>query len=352
MDLNKHKETHDNKVDNNIYVGPDKPIDVNTKWNHLNLARKRMGYSIPGNTLGASFIQALNTAEGTELFSVWENGDKDLYKVILKNIKDDWDKDVKSINAIKGVGFEVGNTVTWQSVGVRWLITSQDYGINEFFKGEIRKATHLLRWKDSNGFIQEQWAAVQGPVETRAKYEQTRGNAMVERRNDTTEIWIGANNKEAIKSFKKFSRVMINGSAWEVQVRDDISSENIYRMSLIEDYTNLEVDDLINAIPAGLIDFAPNEKPVEEGLKIVGASKIHEKLANIFFAVDPKGERIVGASWSATGDFTSATELPDGSFEIVGRKIGDKVTISCALGELVNSVEVLTVSMFSDLDKS
>lgn len=347
------KRTHDHKIENGKYVGPNIPPNLDTGWKCLDRARKRMSYTIPGNVLGDSFTQALNTAEGTELFSVLEKGGTELHKVILKNSKDDWNRDVKFINAQAGLGFEVGNTVIWDRLDIKWLITWQDLGINEYFRGEMRRATHLLRWKDKNGFICEQWAAIEGPVETKAKYEQTRGTAIIERRNDSVEIWIGANDKDAISSFKKFTRVMINDRVWEVQVRDDITNENIYRMSLIEDYSNPEVDDIINAIPSGKIDFAPSEKdPDIAGIKIVGPNGLKEKIGIEFRCVDLNGKDIPDAEWTVEGPTRGYTIDANGVLEVVGNKIGDIVKISATQNSFSNSITVKTVSMFTDLDKS
>lgn len=348
QDIGKHKITHDDKVENNKDIGPDQPINFSTGWDCLDRARVRMSYSVPGDVLGDSFIQALNTAEGTEIFSVWENRDEEKFKVILKNLKDDWNKDAKYINAPKDKGVIVGNTVTWDRLQNRWLVTWQDYNINEFFRGEIQKATHLLSWKNENGIIKKQWAVVQGPIETRAKFEQTRGNSIIGRQNDSTEIWIGANDPKAIKSLERFSRIKINNRTWEVQVRDDISNENIYRMSLVEDFNNNDIDDLIEAIPAGEVDFSENQEPTENGIRIVGPSKVTEKVATSFYAIDSEENKLTDVEWTVEND--AYHEIEDNELWVIGKKIGDivKITATCSIG--TNSVECRVVSPFSDLD--
>lgn len=349
-DIVKSKQSHDAKVKNDKYIGPDKPINKNTGWECLDRARTRMNHSIPGDVLGESFTQALNTAEDAEVFSTWENNDEELYKVILKNLKDDWQRDSKFINAPKGKGVEVGNTLTWDRLQNRWLVMWQDYNINEFFRGEIQKATHLISWKNENGIIQKQWAVVQGPIETRAKYEQTRGNAIIGRQNDTTEIWIGANNKKAIDSLTRYDRIRIAGRTWEVHVRDDISNENIYRMSLTEDFNNSAVDDIPNAIPAGQVDFAENDKPIDEqnGIRIVGPSKVRELIATEFRVVDFYENSIVDAEWTVEND--KYHEVEDGLLYVIGKRVGDTVTITAShtLGE--NTITCQVVGAFSQLD--
>lgn len=348
-DIGKHKKYHDGRVENNRQVTPPSPIDTDTGFVCLDNARKRMKHTIPGNTLGDSFIQALDTAEGTEYFTVWENGDKDAYKVILKNLKDDWQKDTKYISAMNDLGFQLGNTVTWQRLNIRWLIISQDYNIDEYFRGTIQKATHLLRWKNENGIIKEQWAYVQGPIETRAKYEQTIGNVIVGRQNDTTEILIGANDKKNIKELIRFKKLKIGNRVWTIQVVDDISSEFILRLSCVEDFENEATDNMLEGIPNGLIDFAENEKPTElpSTVRIVGPTKIPEKLISRFYAVDENEEVLVG-NWVVENVETYYMSEDNKTLIVKGKKKGDRVKISYSDDSgRENSIEVKTVSMLS-----
>lgn len=347
-DIGKHKGYHDKRVQNNRTTGPEPEINFSTGFECLDLNRKRMSRTLPGNTLGDSFIAALDTAEGAELFSVWEKKDKDIYKVILKNLKDDWQKDSKFISALPNVGFELGNTITWTRLNIRWLIVWQDYNIQEYFRGEIQKATHLIRWKNKNGVIKEQWGVVQGPVETRAKFEQTTGNVIVGKQNDTLEILIGSNDKENIRELKRFDKIKVGNKVWKIQVVDDISSENIMRFTCVEDFSNMATDDLIEGIPNGLVDFAKNEKdPIEEeSIRIVGPTKVKEKLVSTFYAVNSKEEKIIG-DWEVENSGGYSLSDPY-TLSVKGQKIGltIKITFTDSFGRK-NSISVKTVSMMS-----
>lgn len=344
---NKIKDNHDHRIESGYQVKPSDPVDTNTAWDCLNNARKRMDSSLKLNMLDKSFQQALDSAEGTELFTVWEKGDTDVWKVILKNQKDNWQQDIKYINALNGVGFEVGNTITWQRLGIRWLITWQDYNINEFFRGEIQKAEHMVRWKNEHGQIQQQWAAVQGPIETRAKYEQTRGNTIVGRQNDTVEIWMGSNSPKDVNDLTRYDKINIKGRCWRIQVIDDISNPNILRFSCVEDFNNPVTDDMVALIPNGKIDFAPNEEePKENKIRIVAPAKIKEKLVSRVYAINEETSEKVKGIWEISG--ATFNKVDEYEVDVKGTKIGNIITIMFTDEEgNSNIVTAKTVSMFS-----
>lgn len=346
-DIGKSKTEHDTRVSDGYQIQPGPPTKTDTSWECLNDNRKRMDLSLSMNALDKSFQQALDTAEGTEVFTVWEKGDKEQWKVILRNMKDNWQTDSKYISAPLGQGFQVGNTLTWVRTGIRWLVVWQDLNINEFFRGEIQRANHVIRWKNKNGVIQQQWAAVQGPVETRAKYEQTRGNVITGRQNDTVEIWMGANEgKQIVESLERFDRIRISNRTWLIQVRDDISNPEILRFTCVEDFNNDATDDMIELIPGGKIDFAPNEEePIDEKPRIVGPALVRQKLVSHFTAVDSKENPIEG-TWVVDG--ATVVETTTSMVSIKGIKIGQAISVmfTDTKGNS-NIVTAKTISMLS-----
>lgn len=350
-DIKKAKITHDNRVGLNYQIQPGDPVDLNTDWKCLNISRERMGKNLGMNILDKSFEQALDTAEGVEIFTVFEEGDKEKWKVILKNLKDNWQEDSKYINAPLGAGFEVGNTVTWDRLGMRWLLVWQDYNINEYFRGEMQRATHMVRWKNQNGKVMSQWASVQGPIETRAKYEQTRGNVVTGRQNDTIEIWMGSNSPKDTDDLLRYDKIKIGTRVWRVHVRDDISNPEILRFSCVEDYENLAIDDMIELIPGGLIDFGQNtEAPKEEGIRIVGPSRLKEKLVSNFYAINEETEEIISSlgTWEvvSSGEVTSSIK-EDGSINVTSQKLKNKVELIFYYNDQLNSITLNTASMLS-----
>lgn len=347
------KKVHYERVNLAYQIQPGQPADKDTGWKCLDNARSRMEMNLQMNLVEKSFEQALDSAEGNEIFTVFENGDKDEYKAIVRNLKDSWQSDSKFINAPEGVGFEVGNTITWVKWKMKWLIVWRDYNYSEFFRGEMQRASHLLRWKNKNGIIKEQWAVVLGPVETKAKYEQTRGNVIAGRQNDTVEIWIGANGDKDVSDLSRFSKIKISGRTWRIHVVDDISSEGIIRINCIEDFNNEVADDDIWLIPNGQIDFAENDNLTSE-VRIVGDYSIPEKILSSFYAIGSKEERLTG-DWTveSKGGFEVKTEVEeDGTLNVIGATMKDVLTITFTSPIGTNSIEVKVVSMFSQRKRS
>lgn len=355
-DIKKAKIEHDKRVKFGYKIQPSPPIDFETDWKCLNTSRERMNSNLSISTLERSFEQALDSAEGVEIFSVVEDEEKTLWKVILKNLKDSWQKDQKFINAPRNVGFCVGNTVNWERLGIKWLITWRDYNIEEYFHGEMMRASHKIRWKNKYGQVKEQWAVVHGPMETRAKYEQTRGNVVTGRQNDTLEVWIGSNEGKEIDDLKRFNRIKVGTRTWRIQVVDDISNPEIYRFSCVEDFNNEATDNIPELLPGGKEDFAENEtKPSINKIRIVGPPRVKERLVQNFYAIDDSTNEKIShlGTWSVTpeGKAKIETDEEDGSLDLIPEKVmGEELEINFVVNEeedMQNSITVKVVSMFS-----
>lgn len=355
-DIKKAKLAHDKKISLSRQIKPGEPIDKETDWKCLNTSRGRMEKNLNANVSEKSFFEALDTAEGAEIFTVWEKGDTDEWKVILKNLKDNWRQDHKFINAPLGAGFEVGNTVTWSRISERWLIVWQDFSFSSYFRGEMQRATHRIRWKNKHGQIVEQWAVVQGPIETQAKYEQTRGNVVTGRQNDTLEVLMGANEGKEIRDLLRYNRIKVGTRTWRINVVDDISEVNILRFSCKEDFNNEAIDDIVELIPGGKEDFSENEvSPSELGVRIVGPAYLREALVSNLYAINEETQEVISSlgSWSVESSNPKGVEKyytkEDGSLNVISRKMGDIVDIKFTLleGGKENSVSLQTKSMFS-----
>lgn len=349
----KLKDLHDNRVELDKQIQPIPETNTETGWACLDRSRKRMKYSIPGSTMENSFITALDTAEGAEIFSVWERGDKEEWKVILKNLKDNWQQDTKFISAPKDVGIEIGNTITWKRTKTRWILVWQDFIYGDYFRGEMHRANYFIKWKNKHGEVKGQWAVVRGPVETKSKFEQTTGHAIIGKGNDTLDILIGANDVENIVDLERYKKIKVGKRTWRIQVVDNISSEHVIRLSCIEDYSNSDTDDIIESIPDGLIDFANNntekpEEPQESYVKIVGPQRIKTKLQNEFYAINEKEEIISGKFEILEGSAYIESVLNDRAVIVGGKKLGELVKIKFTDNRgSTNTITVKTVSMLS-----
>lgn len=350
MEKNNEKQLHDKRVELSRETGsyPDAP-DVETAYNCLNRMRKRAGKALGDDHLKTSFEHALDSAEGAEIFTVVEEGDTEEHRAIVRNLKDNWQQDTKYINAPNDAGFIVGNTITWKRLdSMKWLLVWQDFNYSSFFKGEMHRASHLLSWRDENGVVQRQWAVIRGPVETKAKYDNVGGEYMGGRQNDTLEILIGARDVHAVKSLSRFDKIKVGTRTWRIVVRDDISNRHILRMSCLENFNNDYTDDVINAIPDGLVEFPEVVVPpsVEENIIIVGKNAIKEGFNGTYTAkID---EEVILGDFKVMRDSELISEATGvSSITFKGTKYGDILTIEFYKdGELKTSANVEVVSMF------
>lgn len=340
------KKLHDKRVQKETQTQGYTIPDYNTAYKCLNRARKRMTKQV--GSLGLeSFNHALDSADDAEIFTVWENGDLEEYRCIVKNLKDSWQQDTKYVSATKDVGFEVGNTITWKRLNLHWLIVWQDYNYRDYFRGEMYKATHLIKWVDDTGKVQQQWASVRGPVETKAKYDNVSGNYIGGRQNDTLELWIGKTSS-ASESLYRYELLKIGKRTWRIQVVDDISNPDVLRMSLIENFNNEDTDDVLLGIPDG--EVIPPESTIDpvESYRIMGPATVKENL-NATFKAYNNDDALVEGLWTVTIGTKAPVTYPDVSqIKVKGGKIGDVILINFSIGgETKAEVKVDTVSVFS-----
>ena len=343
-DIGSAKESLDIRTGNGYQTVPQEKLPSDPRVPCIDNAKNRMKTTLGISTLGRSFAQAVDSAEGTEIFTVWEQNDEFENRVILKNQKDNWQQDVKYINAPLGRGFVVGNTVTWKRLNMRWLITWQDYNLDEFFRGEMRRANYQIYWRDKNGILKHQWVAVQGPVETRAKYEQTTSNVIIGRQNDSLEMWMGSNGDKDIEDLTRYDKINIKGRCWRLQVMDNVSNPEVLRFTCVEDFNNSVTDDMVYMIPNGLRDYP--EQPEENSIKIVAPGEMREKLVSKVYAVDGKtGETVTGGTWSIEGEATF--EPKDDTILVKPKTYGKEITIIyiTETGEVYKAI-THSVSMF------
>lgn len=339
------KLLHDKIAGKERQTGPLTVPDLETAYKCLNRARKRMSTQIPGSAGEESFQHALDSSEGVEMFTIWENGNTEEHRTFVRNLKDNWQQDTKYIDAIKDIGFKPGNTVTWKRLGVKWLIVWQDFIYKDFFRGEMYRANHLLKWHNEKGEVKEQWASIRGPVETKAKYDNVAGNYEGGRQNDTLDLWIGNNDPENIKSLSRYSLVKVGNRTWRIGVIDDVSNPNVLRMSLIENFNNDYTDDVILGIPDSSIIVPDQEEPNTE-IVIMGPTKLKEGLYSTFEAF-LNGEALIG-DWSETVNEKLKTEQKASpNFRIKAGRIGDKTKIKfTSIDGSTQTIELTVVSVF------
>lgn len=198
-------------------------------------------------------------------------------------LKPDYDDKVISIGF--EYGFAPGTVFDWGNTGTKWLVYLQDLTELAYFKGDIRRCSYEVLWKDEEtDAIETTYMAIQGPVETRIM-SVSKNDINADVPNHSLHMLIPANEK-TLKFFKRYAEFILDGvgnahdwpeikyTSWRVEGIDKNSMPGIIEITAVEYYINPAEDDIINQIAGGLI-----VRPVEPFIQnpIAGETFIRPK---------------------------------------------------------------------------
>lgn len=219
-------------------------------------------------------------------------------------VKQDYDDKVISI----GYEYEYkpGTIFEWVNTGTKWLIYLQDLTELAYFKGDIRKCSYEIKWKNENEDICSTFAAVRGPVETKIDSTQTSGISL-DTPNHSLSLLLPAT-EEVLKYFIRYNKFYLQTNSsicWRIEATDTISMPGILQLNAVEYYSDEQQDDVEN----GLADVWVEEIPEPQDEAIIG---------NVF--IKPKNKYIYTYNGEEDGIWSYDTRLPIEA-EINGKEI-------------------------------
>ena len=171
-------------------------------------------------------------------------------------LKQDYDDKIVSIGYEHG--FKPGTVFEWMNTGTKWLIYLQDLTELAYFKGDIRRCSFSIDWRDEEGELHTVYAAIRGPVETKINFIQKSGIS-VDVPNHSLNILI-PKNKYTLEYFQRYSKFYLQGLeegdkniCWRVEANDSISMPGILELTAVEYYSNEYEDDLEQGLVGELI---------------------------------------------------------------------------------------------------
>lgn len=186
------------------------------------------------------------------------------------------DYDDKIISVPYEYNLNAGDVFEWLGTNTYWLIYLQDLTELAYFRGDIRKCSYEIFWKDENG-EHNTYAAIRGPVETKIDYLQ-KHSISIDRPNYSLNILM-PKNENTLSYFKRYSKFYLKndiGVCWRVEAIDWISTPGILEVNAVEYYGNEQEDD--NDIVGNLIVKKKNPNSVIENAAILGETFIKPKL--------------------------------------------------------------------------
>ena len=227
-----------------------------------------------------------NSYQAAEVVKVDAELRKPVRALINPNkLKQDYDDKIISVGY--EYNFKCGDVFEWLGTKTHWLIYLQDLTELAYFRGDIRKCSYEIAWRDEDG-DHSTFAAIRGPVETKINYIQ-KHQISVDTPNHSLSILM-PRNEETLKYFKRYAKFYLQHQdenapkiCWRVEAIDWISTPGILEVIAVEYYANEAEDDIENGIVGGLIvkDTSPNDEETEE--TIVGETFIKPKKTYEYF---------------------------------------------------------------------
>ena len=185
------------------------------------------------------------------------------------------DYDDKIISIAYESGFKTGDVFEWLGTGSHWLIYLQDLTELAYFRGDIRRCSYEITWRDGDSECRT-YAAVRGPVETKINFIQKHGIS-VDEPNHSLHILM-PKNKDTLAYFKRYSKFYLKDSdvCWRVEATDDISTPGILEITAVEYYANEQEDS--DSIVGNLIVEEENPNNILDEAAISGETFIKPKM--------------------------------------------------------------------------
>lgn len=170
-------------------------------------------------------------------------------------LKQDYDDKILSIDY--NAGYKPGDVFSWKleyGPTTQWLIYLQAVTEDAYFKGEIRRCRHIIKFRDmTDGKVYATYAAIRGPVETKIESIQ-KNDIRIDTPNLSLNILI-PRNEQTLRLFKRYSEFMFDGKCWRVQAPDSISMEGVIELNAEEYYKDRDTD--TDEVKDGKIEFEP-----------------------------------------------------------------------------------------------
>lgn len=177
--------------------------------------------------------------------------DQGVLKALINPDKLKQDYDDKILSAPYEYRLQSGDIIKWNETNSYWLVYLQELTEDAYFRSEIRRCQYVITWIDENGKFQSTWCAIRGPVETKINTI-SKGSLMFDTPNLTLNILLPLN-EDTIKVFKRYYCFLFKGKKWQVQTSDDISIPGVINVTIMENYINLQEDDVEKDLVKGLL---------------------------------------------------------------------------------------------------
>lgn len=174
-----------------------------------------------------SFKSALNNSYQAE----WVEFRDEKYRCLINSNKLNLDYDEKEISIDYNSNIQVGDVIYWNRTNTHWIIYLQKIEEEAYFRGLMRQCDTFI---EINGY--DYWLYLRGPVEKTIDWSNAH-DISFNNLNYTLMFYI-KQNEDTLEFFKRFKKVKIKDTMWEIQAVDTYSQPGLIEVYLKEAFNN------------------------------------------------------------------------------------------------------------------
>lgn len=271
-----------------------------------------------------SFKSALNNSYQAE----WVEFRDEKYRCLINSNKLNLDYDEKEISIDYNSNIQVGDVIYWNRTNTHWIIYLQKIEEEAYFKGMMRQCDTFI---EINGY--DYWLYLRGPVEKTIDWSNAH-DISFNNLNYTLMFYI-KQNEDTLGFFKRFKKVKIKDTMWEVQAVDTYSQPGLIEVYLKEAFNN----EFENA------ESLPKEDlPSIVDTHIKGPRKVKAYDTNLVYTID---KNLATGKFVVNSNKVKIVKMNESSctLEITSGKSG-KFKLSYFVGEEeISSMEIIIESL-------
>lgn len=205
--------------------------------------------------------------------------DNEPIKALINPNKLKMDYDDKIISVGYEYNYKLGDIFEWIGTNTHWLIYLQDMTELAYFRGQIRRCSYEICWKDTEG-EHSTYAALRGPTETKIDSIQ-KHEISIDNPNYSLNFLVPYN-EENKKFFQRYTKFYLQNDdvCWRIEAVDRYSTPGIIEVNAVEYFANDHQDDIDNGLVGGLIENPKD--PNQELLEIQGDTFIKPKTTHTY----------------------------------------------------------------------
>lgn len=193
------------------------------------------------NLKDRAFTERLRKDYNREDITVLSDLSKTLHPAIIQTSSLSDKIDYKKLSTPHSANVKSGDLIHWKKEDSVWLVYLRRNTEDNYFLGEMKPAQFLIKWKDKNGTVYEQYGSFSREQDSQIESISYIKNVDLQFIDGKASLMMP--NNEISKRLIRYEKFILGGAVWRVVGHDETTYNNIIRFILTEVEFNPSTDD-------------------------------------------------------------------------------------------------------------